>query len=194
MKDFNFFKPYLEINKTTKKESNHLLSVLGVVLGFILMVSVIGFTTYYWVQLSTLKKETAALDQVLGNDSVQDRIGKLNDLESEIVDIEREKQLMDSLDMKFNTMSKVNGTFMDFIAHEVVDNLYLTLVEIRGTSVTIEGVSLNRMGIAQFEYDLRKNGNFENILVDNIEKKEDSDSFTFKMSLKVKGGDSVENQ
>lgn len=193
MKEFNFFKPYLKVSKSTKKDSN-VLSIVGVVLGFLAVVAIAGITAYLWLSLSTLDKEVQALNRVLSEDSVKMQMEKLSELESEIADIEREKMFMDGLDVQFNTMSKVNGAFMDFIAHEVVDNLYLTLVEIKDTSVVMEGVSLNRMGIAQFEYDLRKNGNFENILVDIIEKSEESESFKFKMSLKVKGGGSGEDQ
>lgn len=187
MKEFNFFKPYLVVEKGTKKDSNF-ISVLSVVLGFLFVVALAGITTFYWVELSTLKKEVAALERVLDNETIKEQMEKLNELETEIGDIEREKLFMDGLELQFDNMSRVNGTFMDFLTHEVVDNLYLTYVEIKENEVFIEGISLNRMGIAQFEYDLRRNGDFENILIENIEKSRDAEGFEFRMSLRVKGG------
>lgn len=187
MKEFNFFKPYLVTSKGTKTDSNF-FSVLSVVLGFLFVVALAGITTFYWVELNTLKKEVTALERVLDNEAVKEQLVKLTELETEIADIEREKIFMNGLDKQFDSMSKVNGAFMDFLAHEVVDNLYLTNVEITENRVLLEGKSLNRMGIAQFEYDLRKNGNFENILIEQIEKEEETKAFKFRMSLTVKGG------
>lgn len=194
MKDFNFFKPYLSTLKKEEKKGPEVFFVTGIVLAVTLAVIAVGLSTVMFMQTEKLKNEIEILDREIKDERVKEALEAIAVLEDEVRTIEAEKLFVDSLDAKFTNMSKVNGSFMDFVANEVVENLYLTLVAIRDTTVEIEGISLNRMGIAQFEYDLRKNGDFVNILVENIEKRDDGEGYTFRMTLQVKEDGAVENQ
>lgn len=194
MKDFNFFKPYLSTLKKEEKKGPEVFFVTGIVLAVTLAVIAVGLSTVMFMQTEKLKNEIETLDREIKDERVKEALEAIAVLEDEVRTIEAEKLFVDSLDAKFTNMSKVNGSFMDFVANEVVENLYLTLVAIRDTTVEIEGISLNRMGIAQFEYDLRKNGDFVNILVENIEKRDDGEGYTFRMTLQVKEDGAVENQ
>ncbi|MDO4720194.1 MAG: PilN domain-containing protein [Peptostreptococcaceae bacterium] len=194
MKEFNFFKPYLSSVKKEDKKGPEVFFVTGIVLLAAVLVLSVGAGVYMVRQTDSLKKKIEALEKEVNDPSIQAELAELAILEDEVRTIEAEKLFVDSLDTQFDNMSKVNGSFMDFVANEVVENLYLTSVVIKDTKVEIEGTALNRMGIAQFEYDLRKNGDFVNILVEAIEKQEETEGYEFRMSLEVKEDGAVENQ
>lgn len=194
MKEFNFFKPYLSAVKKEDKKGPEIFFVTGIVLLAAVLVLSVGVGAFMVKQANTLKGKIKALEEEVNDPAIQAELAEIAVLEDEVRTIEAEKLFVDSLDTQFNNMSKVNGSFMDFVANEVVENLYLTTVTIKDTKVTIEGVSLNRMGIAQFEYDLRKNGDFVNILVEAIEKQEETEGYEFRMSLEVKEDGAAENQ
>lgn len=184
MREFNFFEPYLSIStkKDVEKTSDTFWTV-SVLVSFIVAVGIIGFTAFHVIQYSSLKKDVEALDRVLEDPAIKKQMERLHQVEDEVRTLEAERQFVDIVDKSFHDINKVNGMFIDFVANEVVDNLYLTNVEIREENVSLQGLALNRVSIAQFEYDLRKNGNFDRILVESIEKKEDSDYYQFRMNL-----------
>lgn len=194
MKEFNFFKPYLKIAKKEDRKGPEVFFVTGILLLAFALVLSAGAGTYMFIIEKALKREVELIEKQVNDPAVQKELAELAILEDEVRTIETEKLFVDSLDIQFSNMSKVNGSFMDFVANEVVENLYLTSVVIQNTKVEINGISLNRMGIAQFEYDLRKNGDFVNILVENIEKQTDKEGYKFRMSLQVKEDGAVENQ
>lgn len=194
MKEFNFFKPYLATVKKSARKGLEVFFVMGVALLAAVLILSAGAAAYMYTTEKGLQAKVEDLDRKMEDTALQSEVAQVEILEEEVQTIEREKMFVDLLDAKFNNMSKVNGAFMDFVANEVVENLYLTSVVIRDATVEMEGVALNRMGIAQFEYDLRKNGNFVNILVENIEKQADSEGYRFRMSLQVKEDGAVEDQ
>lgn len=194
MKEFNFFKPYLSTVKKEDKKGPEAFFVVGMGLLIFVAILSIGIGAYMWMATNNLKDELQVLEENINDPKIKEELAQIAILEDQVRMIESEKLFVDSLDAKFTNMSKVNGSFMDFVANEVVENLYLTSVVIQNTTVEIEGVALNRMGIAQFEYDLRRNGDFVNILVENIEKNVDKEGYKFRMSLQVKEDGAIENQ
>lgn len=182
-RNFNFFEPYL-IQKQKKTKKDHSGAFLAII-GIVVLALMITTSVYNFAMLSSHKKSLQQMDDMMNEKAFAEKYKNALAKETELNQIKQEKEFLEVIGASMSRIDRVNETLMNFIAGEVVDNLYLTKVDIKGQQLIIEGVSLNKLGIAQFEYDLRKNGDFQKIHVDLIKTREDKDmdGYEFKMSI-----------
>lgn len=182
-RDFNFFEPYLNSKRKKKSSKDHSGLLLGV-LAALVLAGMASVSIYNLTMLTKYNRDIANIEQTMNEKSFAEKYKKASEKEAELEEIKQEKEFLKVIGASMERIDRVNKVLMDFIAGEVVDNLYLTRVDIKGQNLEIQGVSLTKLGIAQFEYDLRRNGDFEKIHVDSIKTKDnDTKGYDFLMVI-----------
>lgn len=175
---YNFFEPFLRDMKPERKiGANTVIFIAAVVL-----VAFIGASFGYTVfEKRKLNQEIAELNSFFEDESVKAKMIEIDRKLEEIADIKLKQQYLQYLEKDMKTIDIVNDKLLDFIKKEVVDNLSIQTLDINKGNVNLQGLSLTKIGIAQFEYDLRNSGNFHEVFVPSIDK--EGEHFTFSIQF-----------
>ncbi len=177
--EYNFFEPFLKETKPTKKSGGN---ALPFIVAGILFVGLIGASFgYSIVERAKLQKEIAEIDAYFADETIKVQVAEVDAKLAEIADIKLKQQYLQYLEQDMKNIDIVNDKLLDFIKKEVVKDLSIEKLSIEKGKVSLDGYSLKKLGIAQFEYDLRNSGNFYEVFVPSIDK-EDS-YFKFKMEF-----------
>lgn len=183
--EYNFFEPFLKEDKPERKSSN--LNLL-IFIGIILTVGFIGASFgYTFFEKRNLNQEIAEIDQFFEDDSIKAKIVEIDSKLAEIEDIKMKQQYLQYLEKDMKNIDIVNDQLLDFIKKEVVQDLSIEQLSIDNGKINLNGVSLTKMGIAQFEHDLRNSGNFYEVFVPSITKEDAFFNFNIEFDTVVGG-------
>lgn len=191
--EYNFFEPFLKDSKLDRKSKNgdeSSKSNLGLVLvvAAILTVGLIGATFgYTLVERNKLNNEIAEIDAYFADESIKVQIAEVDAKLAEIADIKLKQQYLQYLEQDMKNVDIVNDKLLDFIKKEVVKDLTIEALSIEKGQVNLQGLSLKKLGIAQFEYDLRNSGNFYEVFVPSIQKQDSYFKFDMNFDTVVGG-------
>ncbi|MDO5062922.1 MAG: PilN domain-containing protein [Peptostreptococcaceae bacterium] len=182
---YNFFEPFLREVKPEKKNNTNLII-------FTLMILAVGFIGasfgYTIFQKKNLEKEIAEVDMFFEDEVIKAKIVEIDAKLAEIQDIKLKQQYLQYLEKDMKSIDVVNDQLLDFIKNEIVQDLSVDSLSIdQQGKVSLQGVSLTKMGIAQFEHDLRNSGKFHEVFVPNIKKDEAYFSFNIEFDTVVGG-------
>ncbi|MDO5095507.1 MAG: PilN domain-containing protein [Peptostreptococcaceae bacterium] len=188
--EYNFFEPFLKDSKSEKKTSakssggNNLIYIAAMVLVVGLVGASFGYTL---VEKSKLNKEIAEIDAYFADESIKVQIAEVDAKLAEIADIKLKQQYLQYLEQDMKNIDIVNDRLLDFIKKEVVKDLTIETLNINKGKVELQGLSLKKLGIAQFEYDLRNSGNFYEVFVPSIQKQDSYFKFDMNFDTVVGG-------
>lgn len=181
---YNFFEPFLRDAKPERKlGANKVIFAAALVL-----IGLIGASFGYTIfEKRSLEQEIAEIEQFFEDESIKSKIIEIDQKMEEIADIKLKEQYLQYLEKDMKTIDIVNDKLLDFIKKEVVDNLSIESLSINKGNVDLQGLSLTKVGIAQFEYDLRNSGNFYEVFVPSITKQDKYFNFSIKFDTVVGG-------
>lgn len=182
MRDLNFFLPYqVKIEKTDKGK---LLSVSLV----LILVGLIGIgTAFQLLQIRGLSREQQELKALMSDEAYVMRVEQARVKMDEFTELQEEAEFFEGLQGNMTKIHRVNEHIMKFLSKEMVKNLFLMNLNIEDQTITLGGRALTKKAIAQFEYDLRHTGKFENIRISEITKTDEDDKYyDFIMTIETK--------
>lgn len=186
--EYNFFEPFLKDSKADRKSKSGSNSSgsgsmgLLVIATAVLVVGLMGATFGYTVvERNKLNNEIAEIDAYFEDEAIKVRVAEIDAKLAEIADIKLKQQYLQYLEQDMKNIDIVNDKLLDFIKTEVVKDLSIQKLKIEKGQVDLEGLSLKKLGVAQFEYDLRNSGNFYEVFVPKIEK--ENSYFKFEMNF-----------
>lgn len=193
--EYNFFEPFLKDTKLDKKPKSGAETSgggaglgLALVAAAILSVGFIGASFGYTiVEKNKLSNEIAEIDAYFADESIKVQIAEVDAKLAEIADIKLKQQYLQYLEQDMKNIDIVNDKLLDFIKKEVVKDLAIETLNIEKGKVHLQGLSLKKLGIAQFEYDLRNSGNFYEVFVDSIQKQDSFFKFDMNFDTVVGG-------
>lgn len=182
MRDLNFFLPY-QI-KTDKTDKSRLLSVSLV----LIILGLIGITTaYQFLQIRGLTREQQELNAIMSNEEYVMRVEHARVKMDEYTTLKDEADFFEGLQGNMTKIHRVNEHIMKFLSKEMIKNLFLMKLSIEDQTIVLGGRALTKKAIAQFEYDLRHTGKFENIRISEITKTDEDDKYyDFNMIIETK--------
>lgn len=193
MMDLNFFDSFAKDKK--QKIKGEKSSVLPYLLAGLILIAIIGVTIYNMFSMITLKKSIESYERELNDPEVVAKLKEVEEKEMKIKTIEQERIFLEELEVSMKDIDSVTRSLMDLVASKVTNNLYLTNIDVNLKTISIEGNSLSKLEIAQFEYNLRASGKFDGIYVENISKEVGETPVPyFKFSMKFHATDKVYEQ
>ena len=193
MMDLNFFDGFAKDKK--QKIKGEKSSVLPYLIAGLILIAIIGITIYNIFSMITLKKSIESYEKKLNDPEVVAKLKEVEEKEMKIKTIEQERVFLEELEVSMKDIDSVTRSLMDLVASKVTNNLYLTNIDVNLKTISIEGNSLSKLEIAQFEYNLRASGKFDGIYVESISKEVGETPVPyFKFSMKFHATDKVYEQ
>lgn len=170
MKTFNFFEPYLE--KSYKK------LVLFISFGIGILLLIYPLINIY--QISRMEKEVTVINHRV---DTPEEIVLTKEMQKEIKRLDTTLRDLKKLDTLTKEKDVVNDFLVYTICNNVPESLFFKSFHITSENVQIEGISKNKIAIAQFKHSLEKIIYFQNIYIPSIS--EDKDGYTFTLFFHI---------
>lgn len=162
-RDLNFFnKLHVPPAKTS------LIKVLVYVSGIVATAAMIFLVYYFTTQNTMLSKEIEQANLTLKSPEIAKQISEVDAIQGSLMEVDKDQELFTRLEGDFKRVHRVNKAFMTFLQKKLTTNISFEEISITNDSVTIAGLSNQRLSIAKFEEELRKSEKFNHILVNDI--------------------------
>ncbi len=179
MRDFNFFEPYLEKDfKVSKNLFLYLVLLLG-------LVSLSIYGIYNQIKINNLMAENIEKKFIAENPSVVSKVMEVKEKEDALNQFSEEVDNIKKINEYIEKSNIVNTSFIKLITSKMPEELYMTSMNISSTNIGINGVSQDRLSIAQFKKGLESIEEIKEIFVSNINRNEEGYSYDMSILLEV---------
>lgn len=178
MRDFNFFD---ELDSGKKKKTSFSTYIIG---AFLLLFLALGLTSHYYLNLvSELKSDKTAMENQLNDSAHQAAYEEALTLSEEIEQVEAEYRELEEVHMSLLDTRIISSRLMKEIAMAKPDAIAIRFISFTREGISIEGTSLNKDKIAEFEYNLRGNKRFAGPFIPMIQKMEEGEYYSFSLNF-----------
>ncbi|MBF4693845.1 PilN domain-containing protein [Fusibacter ferrireducens] len=184
MTEFNFFKPFIPV----KRKRNY-KKLFFFVLLIALMVPVGYYHGQMLVDLNASNEVIKNLNQFLEDPANQRTV---NEVIKKQETVDRYLLIRDQL---LNSKAQINSEFqvaaylLDLINQQMPQELFLTKMSLSSGTLEIEGYCDSFDTIAQYAYNLRVTGMFNDVMIPTVSRGETYTNFTIQCSIKWEGMD-----
>ncbi|SHH46283.1 PilN domain-containing protein [Tepidibacter thalassicus] len=189
MKDFNFFSPYIDANRTSRKNI-----LVGTLIFALLIITASFFSIWTSIKMKNLEKEKLFYEEYLNSKDVIKKVKEINEKKRKIEVMKKYYNLVTDINLKMENADKINTTLMREVESCLPQDVFFKSITVNGLSVQIKGVSKSRTSVAELEHELKDLEIFDSVHVFNINKKsseenEEFKDFTFTVKCTMKGGE-----
>ncbi len=182
LKDFNFFQPYLDSGEKSKETKLSKMIVASIL--------IVGLTVFPLLNAWKIYKgnnEVTAVSNVFNSPALQEGKRNFDTLMVELDSLKENTTNFQGLISYFHQESMINDYLLYTINEQIPENVFLQTLKITKKEIQLQGIAKNKTAIALFENNLRRIDGFKDIFIPNII--EDSNHYTFTLSLSIKDGD-----
>lgn len=176
---FNFFQPYIKEPEKTNVKRLAVLS-LATVIGFYL----VFYPAYLYMQTKSLKNEIASLQQVIESPENLQRVQVIEGKEEHLQTLLMRQEFLHELDLELQSKEKIDDVLFRNLHLTVPDGVYFNTVTLDNQQINISGHAIDRMVIAQMEYNLRQSAYFDQVFVSDIVEAEGQCTFSVTFAMK----------
>jgi hypothetical protein len=184
MRDLNFFLPYTQPNKESKKSNIALL-----VLGCIFAVYVLGTSIWFFSYRTILNGDINDYKSDIKNSSLQN---KYNSAETSIKKYDLLNKYNDGINTTYTVIdskSIVSSSMINTIISTLPKDVFFTTISVGDGTVQIQCASESRVSIAEFEHNLMKLDMLTNVEVSGLSADTTKNKYSFTAKCTLKGVD-----
>lgn len=186
MRDFNFFSSFIE----TKKASTAKYSFVALIIIFIIFI-VGGFSYINHSKAKVLEKEIKDLKTYLEANEVVEEIKEIEEKKRKLVVMKEYFSVLEEINRSIDNAYVINSELIEKIASKFPSELFVNSMLISQDNLQMQGISNNRIAIAELQHNLKQLEVFSRVNVSTISKEsEESSNFVFTMTCMFEG---VEN-
>ena len=182
MKDINFFEPYLGRNKEKINSKLYIYGAMGIV-GFLIVITLIVNT----VRIYILGKSINDYSNKLNDSEIQSQLKDAEDINKQISILKEYNSALDDVAVSVKQRDNVSDTLLNSISSTVPSEVSFKKIDITENTVSIKGVSTNRIAVAELKHNLSELPNIKDVYVNSIDNSnsvENEYSFDIKCVLK----------
>lgn len=181
MRDFNFFEVYDE----SSHRSDGVKISFPVILVLLLLLAA-AWPVYNFISISQLKGSIDDHRQMLQTDSRYPLIASVEAKQVQMAEVTQQLQQMESAVLEIEAREVINEALLYSVATAMPADTALSGMTMTGQDIQLQGISRNKPAIAEFEFNIRETGDFEQLFIPNISESEEGWQFSF--IFRVKGG------
>lgn len=185
MKDINFFEPY---SGQKKEKLNFKIYIYGSI--SVALILVIGSLTFNSIRIFMLNKEIKSYNGKLAEPKIQEQLNEAERVNSQINILTQYNESLNDISMSVKQRDIVSDILLNNISSTVPSEVSFKNLNIEGNIINIQGVSTNRVAVAELEHNLKKLNNMQDVYVNSIDNSgavENNYSFDIKCVLKDVG-------
>lgn len=182
MLDINLFSPYIE----EKKEIKNMFKYAFIGLATLVIISGL-YTLWYYSTINTLEKNILEMNNLLDSEDIQVRLLELDRKREEITLLDEYYNSVKDVNSEIDNINKINTDVIDSINASIPNSIYFKSMNIASNIVQIQGISDDRIAVAQLQEKLNKKEEFSNVYIPSITTNSSNDSYTFLLNLRIEG-------
>lgn len=186
MKDFNFFSSFIE----TKKASTTKYISIGLITVFIFLI-VVGFSYVNYSKVKALENEIAELRAYLDSEEVIERLKDVEEKKRKLTVMREYFSILEEINRNIDNAYVINSELIEKVSSTFPKELFVNSIVLAQADLQMQGISNNRVAIAEFQHNLKELEVFSKVNVSTINKEsEESSNYFFSMTCTFEG---VEN-
>lgn len=178
MKDFNFFLPYIDNRKKQKNSKKYIIAVLS-----ILGVIVVGTLLYNSIYIIKLTHDIQSLQEVYNFPANQKKYKKAKELIRKNEIAQKYYSNIKLVNNTIDTQCVVNANLIYDISKSIPKEVSFKSIQIVSSGIQIDGISGNRIAIAELQHNLKNLDYIKSVNVRNINSNNDQSSSVYSFSL-----------
>lgn len=182
MKDFNFFSSYIKVRKNSKIKNTYVLvtaTSLALFFG----------GTFYWsnTTINSVKEDIQQMEEYLQSNKVLEDVQELNEKKRKIDIMSMYYDLALKVNRKITKVDRLGTDVLSKISDSLPEDISFKMISMDIENIQIEGMSENRVSIAELQYNLKETGLFQQVHVIEIAKESnETDSYVFALKCTLK--------
>lgn len=180
MKDINFFLPFVEKRKV-KFNNTFFLSILFLLFAL----SVIGYGTINHLKINKLQAQTAELRLSAKDPKIVAKVEEIRAEEEELNRLTLEVEEIQNLKVSVEEKDIIGADYINNIIMKRPIDLFLTNLYITQESVSITGITNNRLSVAEFAKGLKEIESLGDIFVSSISREESKTDYNFNLETSL---------
>ncbi len=173
MKDLNFFSAY---SKRTEKRINKSNLIYGTALAISLVM--IFLAAYNFIIIRRANKDLLESKQQVERFETNEKIKEIHEKEANVEELKESVSKLKTLDDYVREKDIINEGLLSTIRNAIPADLFLRNMVLNYDSIKIEGNSLAKEAIAQFQYNINNLDVFEEVFVPQISYNDNYYNFT----------------
>ena len=174
MSKFNFFTPYL-----AKQEKGKTLFKRIVSIGLLVLILAGVASGFLFFRSSMIKGDIEAMQEMLQQPEMQKKKQEMEKFKNQMVLGKDFLKEMSVLEKNLDTIFVINVELIDKITSNLPSEVIFKGMKLSTNDLNISGVSSNWSAIAEFQYNLKKMGVYNNIHVDTINRDKNTAGYSF---------------
>lgn len=185
MKDFNFFSPYIKVNRSSRVKKTYILVIASIM---IIVFSGSMFWTSY--SINSVKTDIAQMNKYLSSSQIANNLKSLSEKKRRISIMNQYYNTVLEVSYSVDAIDKIGTEMLTKISNTIPRNISFNMISVDTTNIQIQGISESRVAIAELQYNLKSLDLFSEVHVIDISKESDEVEnyvFTLKCTLKDVG-------
>ncbi|WZL71462.1 PilN domain-containing protein [Clostridiaceae bacterium 35-E11] len=183
MHDLNFFSPYIEVKKTSRKKQFYgIISVISVliVIGSIFAVNE--------MQIRNLEKELKMIQHNLQSEKIAEQIKDIEEQKRKLTLMKTYYDALYEVNEKIGYINVINKDLLTSITEQIPPSITFQLMAFSWEELQVQGEADSRIAIAELEHNFKNIKAFRQVHVVNISKStEGSNHYEFTLKCRLKG-------
>lgn len=178
MRDFNFFSSFIE----SKKASASKYIIIGLISTFIIII-VGGFSYINHKNAIALEEEIKGYKAYLNSGEVIEKVKEVEEKRRKIGVMKKYFEALEKINSGLENTYVVDSELIENIAATFPKELFISSMSITDNIVQMQGISSNRVAIAELQHNLKEIRLIDKVNVGIIsEESEESNNFIFNMT------------
>lgn len=163
MHDINFFSSYIEVSEQKGKSTYRLAAVIGILAALIIVVPL-----YFEIRIIMNNSVANQCANYLESEAALQSIEKIKDAHDRKAIIDLYKQQLDALLNRAEYTSSISGNILRELAAQMPEGLFINNISLNGSTLNMTGVGKDRLAIAKFEHNMKKDDKFMKVYISSI--------------------------
>ncbi len=174
----NFFKPFV---KEKAKTDPFRLSMIVFVL--LLLGGLAWVTLMTLGEVRELNDEIDSLDAKITSFDTVKSLADIKEKEDLLEILKTQVQILEQANLEYERDNSITSGLFKLINKQIPEKVFLTNINILGSSIALEGIGYDHQNIAQFVHNLRSTNHFADFKMGTVDKDEDGYLFSVVLEL-----------
>lgn len=185
MNDLNFFSPYIEPPKTSKKKQFY-----GIILVMGLLLVMGSIVVGNEIKIRQLQNELKGLQQNLQSEKIAKQIQVIEEQNRKVTLMKTYYDALYEINEKMGYLNVINKDLLMAITEKIPPDITFKLMSFSWEEFQVQGEANSRIAIAELEHNLKSINAFRQVHVVNISKDtENGNHYEFTLKCRLKGGE-----
>ncbi|RKD27896.1 Tfp pilus assembly protein PilN [Caminicella sporogenes DSM 14501] len=188
MRDINFFSQYTQKRRDVLKKYTSLTLVI-----IIIFSTSVGVFIYNYKKIKSLEARLDLLKEYLSSKDVKEKLNEYKNIEKKAEILNMYYSSLTRIIDRIDSTDNINSDVINDIKNVMPKKMFITSLNANSREIYLQGVTVNRILIAEFLHNLKNLGYFSNVNV-NVISKEHSQTDNLVFTVKCYFRDVTEDE